>query len=201
MREFTVEKLPYGYSDLDPSIDPITVETHYEKHHKGYATKLNIALEGLDSEYNSIEELLMNLDSLPEDIRMTVRNNGGGVYNHNIYWSIMTPGGSELLDGELKSKIENTFGSHLDLKEAFMNSASTLFGSGWTWLVIDGEDLKIVQTVNQDNPIMERPVKVLMGVDIWEHAYYLKYKNLRPDYLEAFWSLINWEEVERRFKN
>lgn len=199
MKEYVVEQLPYGFAELEPAIDQTTLETHYEKHHKGYAKKLNLALEGIENQDESIEGLLKNIDSLPEDVRGAVRNNGGGFMNHNIYWSVMTPGGKELQDGELKSLIEDTFGSIETMKGKFSTAAATLFGSGWAWLVIENGELKIVQTHNQDNPIMQSDVNVLLGIDVWEHAYYLKYKNLRPDYVEAFWDIINWEEVERRF--
>lgn len=201
MSQFQPIALPYDYSDLAPAIDALTVETHYEKHHKGYAAKLNTALESVvDFKVDSIEALLSDLDSVPSEIRGAVRNNGGGFYNHNVYWQVMTPGGGELADGDLKAKIDESFGSVEDLKSEFLTAAATLFGSGWAWLVDHGDKLMVVQTHNQDNPLMTSDAKILLGVDVWEHAYYLNYKNLRPDYLEAFWSIINWSEVENRLK-
>lgn len=192
---FQAIELPFAKDSLEPHIDAATVELHYEKHHKGYAAKLNDAVSGTDFATKSIEELLANLDSIPEDIRTTVRNNGGGLYNHNIYWQTMSADAGGEPMGELQSAIESVFGSFNEFKQAFENAAKGVFGSGWAWLALDEYgQLHIHAMPNQDNPIMHGH-KPILGIDVWEHAYYLKYKNLRPDYIAAWWNLIDWDKV------
>jgi Fe-Mn family superoxide dismutase len=191
--------LPYDYDALEPHIDAQTMEIHHGKHHQAYVTNLNAALEGTEWADTPIEEVLGNLDSLPEDKRTPVRNNGGGHWNHTFFWQIMGPAGGGEPSGELAQAIESGFGD-LDTLTAQMNDAGVKrFGSGWTWLVRDsGGALSVVSTPNQDSPVMEGQTPVI-GIDVWEHAYYLKYQNRRPDYLEAWWNVINWDEVGRRF--
>ncbi|MGM0496774.1 MAG: superoxide dismutase [Bacteroidota bacterium] len=199
---FKLENLPYAYDALEPYIDKETMELHHDKHHAGYTNKLNAAIEGTELENKSIEELLQNVSKYP----VAVRNHGGGYYNHNIYWKIMSPNGGGEPTGVLKEAIGRDFGSFEAFKEDFKKAATGQFGSGWAWLIIaeDGK-LSICSTPNQDNPIMDLPgcckaKKILMGIDVWEHAYYLKYQNKRAEYIDAFWNVVNWEEVERRFK-
>lgn len=202
MGAFNLPDLNYDYDALEPYVDKLTMETHHSKHHAGYTKKLNAALEGhTDLETKSIEELLKGLDDLPEEIRTAVRNNGGGYYNHKIFWEIMTPEGSELPEGKLSHEIEKTFGGVETLKEKFSEKAGSVFGSGWAWLVRTADDdLEIVSTPNQDNPIMSSDVEPILGIDVWEHAYYLKYQNRRPEYIDNWWKVVNWEEVARRFE-
>jgi len=196
---FELQKLPYSYNALEPYIDALTMEIHHGKHHAAYTNNLNAALQGTVSEGKTIEEILTNISAQP----VAVRNNGGGFYNHNLFWEIMAPGGSKLPEGDLLKAIIAGFGSYQNFKEAFTKAALTRFGSGWAWLVKQGDSLVISSTPNQDNPLMDlaeiKGVPVL-GVDVWEHAYYLKYQNRRPDYLEAFYNVVNWDEVARRFK-
>jgi superoxide dismutase, Fe-Mn family len=191
--------LPYDYDALEPHIDAQTMEIHHGKHHQAYVTNLNAALEGTEWADTPIEEVLGNLDALPEDKRTPVRNNGGGHWNHTFFWQIMGPAGGGEPSGELAQAIESGFGD-LGTLTAQMNDAGVKrFGSGWTWLVRDsGGALSVVSTPNQDSPVMEGQTPVI-GIDVWEHAYYLKYQNRRPDYLEAWWNVINWDEVGRRF--
>lgn len=200
--KFTLPKLPYDYDALEPHIDTKTMEIHHTKHHQAYIDKLNAAIDGTDLADSSIEDLLTGLVEVPDDIRMAVRNHGGGYYNHMLLWTMMTPNGSELSDGELKKAIDRDFGSLDKLQEEFNNEAGSQFGSGWGWLVADeAGKLKIMKTSNQDNPIMEdSSLKLILGVDVWEHAYYLKYQNRRPDYLTAWWNVVNWEQVEKNYK-
>ncbi len=192
---FELKKLDYAYNALEPYIDSKTMEIHHSKHHGGYTNNLNAALEGSGFSGKTIEEVLANVDKLST----AVRNNGGGYYNHNLYWKVLTPGGSESPKGELKMALERDFGSLEAFKDAFSKAAATRFGSGWAWLVKNGNTLKVGSTPNQDNPLMSASDfkgKPLLGIDVWEHAYYLNYQNRRPDYIEAFWKLINWDVVE-----
>ncbi|MAU11289.1 MAG: superoxide dismutase [Anaerolineaceae bacterium] len=186
--------LPYAKDALAPHIGADTMEVHYEKHHTGYTTKLNAALEGTEWASKSIEEILSNLDALPADKKTAVRNNGGGFYNHNLFWVVMSPDGGGAPSGELAEAINSAFGSFDAFKEKFAAAAGGQFGSGWGWLVVDGGDLKIVSTPNQDNPLSQGQTPIL-GVDVWEHAYYLNYQNRRPAYLEAWWNVVNWDKV------
>jgi Fe-Mn family superoxide dismutase len=196
---FELKNLPYAFDALEPYIDAKTMEIHHDKHHGAYTTNLNAAVQGTGLEGKSIEEILKNISAHP----VAVRNNGGGFYNHNFFWEIMTPGGAKQPEGDLKKAMDATFGSYQNFKDAFTKAALTRFGSGWAWLVKQGESLVISSTPNQDNPLMDlADVKgtPILGVDVWEHAYYLKYQNRRPDYLEAFFNVINWDEVTKRFK-
>ncbi|WP_147802907.1 superoxide dismutase [Alkalicoccus halolimnae] len=196
---FTLPDLPYAHDALEPHIDEETMKIHHGKHHNTYVTKLNAALEGhSDLQNKSIEELLTDLNSLPENVKGPVRNNGGGHYNHTIFWQLMSPNGGGTPEGELAGAINSTFGSFDEFKEEFKNAALGRFGSGWAWLVVNNGSLEIMSTPNQDTPISEGKTPVL-GVDVWEHAYYLKYQNKRPDYVEAFFNVVNWNEVAKRF--
>jgi len=193
--------LPYSHDALEPYIDTKTMEIHHGKHHQGYVTKLNDALEGhSDLAGLSVEDLLRQIDSVPEGIRQAVINNGGGHANHSLFWSIISANGGGPPTGELATAIETAFGSLEAGREEFVTAASTRFGSGWAWLVVDGNgDLKIYSTANQDNPLMNGDTPII-GLDVWEHAYYLNYQNRRPDYIEAFIeNLINWDEITRRY--
>jgi Fe-Mn family superoxide dismutase len=197
---FTLPTLPYAYDALEPHIDAQTMEIHYTKHHQAYTDKLNAALEKYPELSNqTIEELLGNLDAVPEDIRTAVRNNGGGYYNHMLFWNMMTPSYEEPSEG-LASAITNAFGSMEDFKTKFAEAAATRFGSGWAWLTRDADGkLEVISTANQDSPISEGKA-VLLGLDVWEHAYYLNYQNRRPEYINAWWNVVNWAEVENRWK-
>ena len=191
--------LPYDFDALEPHIDAKTMEIHHDKHHQAYVTNLNAAIEGTEWADRPLEELLTSLDSLPEDKRMPVRNNGGGHWNHTFFWQIMGPEGGGAPSGELASAIESAFEDLETLKAKVNDAGVKRFGSGWTWLVRDsGGALTVVSTPNQDSPVMEGQTPIL-GIDVWEHAYYLKYQNRRPDYLEAWWSVIDWDAVGRRF--
>jgi len=196
---FELPKLNYRYDALEPMIDARTMEIHHTKHHAGYTNNLNNALKDSGLEGKSIEELLSGVSGLP----VAVRNNGGGFYNHNLYWDVLTPGGAAAPKGKLLDAINGSFGNTENFKETFVKAALTRFGSGWAWLLKKGDSLAVTSTPNQDNPLMDvsevRGVPIL-GIDVWEHAYYLNYQNRRPDYVEAFWKLINWDEVARRFK-
>jgi Fe-Mn family superoxide dismutase len=197
---FELAPLPYPSNALEPHIDQQTMEIHHGKHHAAYVTNLNKALEAHpDLQSKSIEELLTSLDSLPEGIRNAVRNNGGGHYNHAAFWSAMGPNGGGEPTGELASAINSAFGSFDAFKSQFAQAGMTRFGSGWAWLLVapDGS-LSISSTPNQDNPIMEGK-KAILGVDVWEHAYYLKYQNRRADYLAAWWNTVNWDEIASRY--
>ena len=196
---FELPKLSYEYDALEPLIDARTMEIHHSKHHAAYTSKLNDAVNGTELEGKSIEELLGNVSKHST----AVRNNGGGFYNHNLYWEIMAPGGASQPEGELLKAITDSLGSVDKFKDAFANAAATRFGSGWAWLVKQGDSLVVSSTPNQDNPLMDvADVKgtPILGIDVWEHAYYLKYQNKRPDYIDAFWKVINWDEVAKRFK-
>jgi Fe-Mn family superoxide dismutase len=197
---FTLPPLPYDYTALEPHIDEQTMRIHHDKHHNAYVTNLNAALEGHpDLQAKSIDELISNLDAVPEAIRGPVRNNGGGHHNHTLFWESMAPGGAREPQGALAEAITRTFGGVDKFKEAFNKAGATRFGSGWAWLAKkkDGA-LEVYSTANQDSPVMEGKIP-LLGNDVWEHAYYLKYQNRRPDYLAAWWNVVNWTVVAQRF--
>ncbi|MFY0545995.1 superoxide dismutase [Brevibacillus sp. H7] len=192
--------LPYAHNALEPHIDAQTMEIHHGRHHATYVNNLNAALEAHpDLQSKSIEELISNLDAIPESIRTAVRNNGGGHANHSLFWEILSPNGGGAPSGALADDINNTFGSFDNFKAEFTKAATTRFGSGWAWLVVDGGKLAVTSTPNQDSPIMEGKTPIL-GLDVWEHAYYLKYQNKRPDYISAFWNVVNWDEVSKRYE-
>ena len=198
MAKFELPNLPYAFDALEPHIDARTMEIHHGKHHAGYVAKLNGAVEGTDYENMSLEELLANVSKLPAG----VRNNGGGHYNHTLFWTVMGPNAGGTPSGDLGGAINSTFGSFDEFKEKFANAEATRFGSGWAWLVVANGELKVTSTPNQDNPIMDiAEVKgtPILGIDVWEHAYYLNYQNRRPDYISAFWNVINWDEVAKRY--
>jgi len=196
---FELVKLGYSYDALAPHIDAKTMEIHHTKHHAAYTNNLNAAIEGTDLAGKSIEEILAGASGVPT----AVRNNGGGYYNHNLYWDVIAPGGAPAPEGVLLDAIKDSFESVEKFQEAFSKAALTRFGSGWAWLVLQNNKLVVSSTPNQDNPLMDvadvqgTPI---LGIDVWEHAYYLNYQNRRPDYVKAFWNLINWDEVARRFK-
>jgi len=195
MAKFELPDLPYAYDALEPTIDKETMNIHHTKHHNTYVTNLNAAVEGHDDLQNkSIEALISDLDSVPENIRTAVRNNGGGHANHSLFWTILSPNGGGEPTGELADKINEKFGSFDAFKEEFQTAAATRFGSGWAWLVVNNGELEVMSTPNQDSPIMEGKTPIL-GLDVWEHAYYLNYQNRRPDYAKAFWNIVNWDEV------
>jgi superoxide dismutase, Fe-Mn family len=196
---FQLPDLPYGFDALEPHIDARTMEIHHDRHHKAYTDKLNEAIGKHDDWQNKeIDEILRDIDRLPEDIRTAVRNNGGGYANHNLFWEIMGPNGGGEPGGELGDAIRSTFGSFDDFKDKVNNAGATQFGSGWGWLVVSGGGLKVYSTPNQDSPYMKGDTPIL-GVDVWEHAYYLKYQNKRPDYLAAWWNTVNWDAVAERY--
>ncbi len=196
---FTLPSLNYGYDELEPFIDAKTMEIHYTKHHQGYVNNLNKALEGHEELQGlSVEDLIRSLDRLPEDIKTPVRNNGGGHLNHTMFWEIMKPSGGGEPNPVLLDKINQAFGSFENFKEEFKKQALGRFGSGWAWLVVDGGKLEIVSTPNQDNPISEGK-KPILGIDVWEHAYYLKYQNKRNEYIDSWFSTINWDKVEENY--
>ncbi len=196
---FKLPELNYKYNELEPYIDAQTMEIHYTKHHQTYVDKLNDALKDQDLSEKDLPGILSSLDTLPEDIRMAVRNNGGGHWNHSFFWQCMTPGGAEL-DGDLAEMINEQFGSLGDFKEQFAQAGVGRFGSGWVWLINDNGTLKISSAPNQDNPIMDGldEKNILLGLDVWEHAYYLKYQNKRPDYIDNWWNVVNWQFVSER---
>lgn len=195
---FVLPQLGYDYKALEPHIDAQTMEIHHSKHHATYVEKLNGALDGhADLAVKPIEELLRGIDALPESIRPAVRNNGGGHHNHVLFWENMKPGGTNSPSGELAEKIDSTFGSFTDFKAKMSEAAINCFGSGWGWLVKNGDKLEICATGRQDSPFMEGKIPIL-GVDVWEHAYYLKYQNRRPEYIEAWWNVVNWDVVTAR---
>jgi Fe-Mn family superoxide dismutase len=197
---YSVPDLPYPFDALEPHIDAKTMEIHHDKHHAAYVTNLNAALEGTEWMDRPIESVLANLEIIPEDKRTAVRNNGGGHANHTFFWEIMSPDGGGEPSGALGDAISSTFGSFDDLKSQVNDAGVKRFGSGWTWLIWDGTGLAVRSTPNQDSPIMDSDVP-LLGIDVWEHAYYLKYQNRRPDYLEAWWNVVGWDEVGRRFES
>jgi Fe-Mn family superoxide dismutase len=198
---YEVPDLPYDYNALEPHIDEATMKVHHDKHHQAYVDKANAALEGTEWEGKPVEEVLQNLDSLPDDKRTAVRNNAGGHANHSFFWQIMSPDGGGDPSGALANAINDSFGGLDKLKEQVNAAGVGQFGSGWTWLVYDGSGggLKVTSTPNQDSPVSSGQTP-LLGIDVWEHAYYLKYQNKRPDYLEAWWNVVNWDEVGKRFE-
>ena len=195
---FELPDLPYSFDALEPHIDAQTMEIHHDRHHKAYVDNANAALDGTEWADSSVESVLTNLDSIPEDKRTAVRNNAGGHANHSLFWQIMGPDGGGGPGGDLAAAIDDAFGSLDALKSALNDGGVKRFGSGWTWLVWDGTGLAAYSTPNQDSPVMQSDVP-LLGIDVWEHAYYLKYQNKRPDYLQAWWNVVNWGEVEKRF--
>lgn len=196
---YELPKIPYTYDALEPNFDKETMEIHYTKHHNTYVTKLNEAVAGHpELASKSVEELVANLDSVPEDIRGAVRNHGGGHANHTLFWSILSPNGGGAPTGNLKAAIESEFGTFDEFKEKFNAAAAARFGSGWAWLVVNDGKLEIVSTANQDSPLSDGKTPVL-GLDVWEHAYYLKFQNRRPEYIDTFWNVINWDEANKRF--
>jgi Fe-Mn family superoxide dismutase len=197
---FDVPPLPYGYDALEPHIDEETMRLHHDKHHQTYVDKANAALVGTDLADAPVEDVLQNLDRLPEDKRAPVQNNAGGHANHTLFWEIMSPDGGGRPDGSLAQAIDETFGSFETFQERLADAAVNRFGSGWGWLVHDGSGLAVVATSNQDSPVLEGQVP-LLGVDVWEHAYYLRYQNRRPEYVAAWWNVVNWPEVARRYES
>ena len=195
---YEVPPLPYDYAALEPHIDEQTMRLHHDKHHQAYVDKANGALEGTEWEGKPIEEVIADLDSLPADKKGPVRNNGGGHLNHTLFWESMSPDGGGAPSGDLGSAIDDAFGSFDAFKEQFEAAGVGQFGSGWAWLVLDGGALKITSTPNQDSPISSGATP-LVGNDVWEHAYYLKYQNKRPDYLKAWWNVVNWDKVAERY--
>jgi superoxide dismutase, Fe-Mn family len=195
---YELPPLPYPYDALAPTIDEQTMRIHHDKHHQAYVDNLNKAVEGTDLDGTPIEELVQQLDRLPEDRRTAARNNGGGHVNHAMFWEIMKPGGGGEPAGALAEAIESTFGGVDALKAQVNDAGVKRFGSGWTWLVLRGGALEVLSTPNQDNPLMDGAAPIL-GIDVWEHAYYLTYQNRRPDYLAAWWDVVNWDEIGRRF--
>jgi Fe-Mn family superoxide dismutase len=198
---YELPPLPYAFDALEPTIDAKTMEIHHDKHHGAYVTNLNAALEGTEWADLPLDNVIENLESIPEDKRTAVRNNGGGHWNHTFFWQIMKPGGGGDPSGVLGDAINDTFGDAGQLKTQVNDAGVKRFGSGWTWLVWDGTGLAVRSTPNQDNPLMDSDDVPLLGIDVWEHAYYLTYQNRRPDYLAAWWDVVNWDEVTRRFES
>ncbi len=197
---FKLPDLPYKHDALEPNIDTKTMEIHHGKHHQGYTNKLNAALEGHDFANLSIEEVLGRINEVPADKKQAVINNGGGYANHKLFWEILSPKGGGSPKGEVAKAIDSEFGSFEKFKEKFSSTAASQFGSGWGWLCVDKNGgLKVLSTANQDSPLMNGLTPIL-GVDVWEHAYYLNYQNRRPDYLDAFWNVVNWDQVEKNYQ-
>ena len=198
---YTLPDLPYGYDALEPYIDVETMHLHHDKHHNTYVTNLNAAIEKYpELEEQSIEELMKNLNEVPEDIRTAVRNNGGGHANHSFFWKIMAPNAGGEPTGAIKDAIDQAFGSFEKMKEEFKTAATGRFGSGWAWLVLNNGKLEITSTANKDSPLTDGKTPII-GLDVWEHAYYLKYKNVRPDYIAAFWDVVNWDQANENLAN
>ncbi|OCA91121.1 superoxide dismutase [Bacillus sp. FJAT-27225] len=198
---FELPQLPYGYDALEPHIDKETMNIHHTKHHNTYVTNLNNALEGNEELLSKpVEEVIANLDAVPESARTAVRNNGGGHANHSLFWQIISPNGGGEPSGELADALNSKFGSLENFKEEFAKAATTRFGSGWAWLVVNNGELEVTSTPNQDSPLMEGKTPIL-GLDVWEHAYYLKYQNRRPEYINSFWNVVNWDEVSKRYSS
>ena len=195
---YEVPALPYDYGALEPHIDEQTMRVHHDKHHQAYVDKVNAALEGTEWADKPVEDVLRNLDRIPEDKRTAVRNNGGGHYNHTLFWEWMSPDGGGEPNGALAEGIQSAFGSFDDFKGQFKDAGVNQFGSGWAWLVSDGGSLAVVSTPNQDNPVSQGSTP-LLGVDVWEHAYYLKYQNRRPDYIDAWWNVVDWAKVAKGY--
>jgi Fe-Mn family superoxide dismutase len=203
---YQLPKLPYAFDALEPHIDARTMEIHHGKHHQAYIDKVNAAIAGTDLEKKSVEDLIAGLASVSEDKRTIVRNHGGGHANHSLFWTVMKPNGGGTPSGAIASAIESDLGGLDKFREAFNNAAANRFGSGWAWLVVKNGKLAVGSTANQDSPLMGDAVAGLsgtpiLGLDVWEHAYYLKYQNRRPDYVSAFWNVINWDEVARRYQD
>ena len=197
---FELPPLPYDYTALEPTIDEETMHLHHDKHHQAYVTNLNNAVQGTQFENMAVEDLIRNISSMPENIRTAVRNNGGGHANHSMYWKIMAPNGGGQPTGPLAAAISQTFGSFDQFKTQFNDAGAKRFGSGWAWLVAgQNGQLQVISTANQDSPLMDGLFPII-GNDVWEHAYYLKYQNRRPDYLNAWWNVVNWDEIARRFQ-
>lgn len=198
---YTLAPLPYAYNALEPHFDALTMEIHHSRHHQAYVNNLNAALEKHPEIVQSLESLIADLTLVPEDIRTAVRNNGGGHLNHSLFWEILAPGGTSEPVGDLKAAIEKAFGSFDSFKEKFNQAATTRFGSGWAWLVMNASgELEVISTANQDHPSSEG-YKAIIGLDVWEHAYYLKFQNKRPDYIQTFWNVINWTVAEAKFQS
>ena len=191
-------KLAYAYDALEPHIDAQTMEIHHTKHHNTYVTNLNAAIEGTEFEGKELIALISDINALPADKQTAVRNNGGGHANHSLFWEVIAPGGANAPAGELATAIDKKFGSFDAFKEEFAKAATTRFGSGWAWLVVDNGEIAVISTPNQDSPYMEGKTPIL-GLDVWEHAYYLNYQNRRPDYISAFWNIVNWDVVAEKF--
>ncbi|MGX9707442.1 superoxide dismutase [Laceyella tengchongensis] len=198
MAKFELPALPYAFDALEPHIDAQTMEIHHDRHHATYVNNLNAALEGVEVSATSVEALISDLNALPENVRTAVRNNGGGHANHSLFWEILSPNGGGEPTGEVAQVIADTFGSFDNFKKQFADAAAKRFGSGWAWLVVKDGKLAVTSTPNQDSPLMEGATPIL-GLDVWEHAYYLKYQNKRPAYIDAFWNVVNWDEVNRRY--
>ncbi|QDP99270.1 superoxide dismutase [Lysinibacillus fusiformis] len=196
---YELPQLTYAYDALEPHIDAKTMEIHHSKHHNTYVTNLNAAVEGTEFAEKDINELIANIDALPADKQTAVRNNGGGHANHTLFWELIALGGSNTPVGEVAKAIDAKFGSFDAFKEEFAKAATTRFGSGWAWLIVDGDSVAVTSTPNQDSPVMEGK-KPVLGLDVWEHAYYLNYQNRRPDYIGAFWNVVNWDVVEAKFQ-
>ncbi len=197
---YELPPLPYPYDALEPHIDAKTMEIHHTKHHQTYVDKLNAAIEGKDDLfYDNVDDLLRNFSKVPEDVKTPVRNHGGGHSNHSLFWTVLSGDGGGEPSGAVADAIKDTFGSFKEFQEKFNTAAANQFGSGWAWLLADAGKLDVISTANQDSPLMEGTTPIL-GLDVWEHAYYLKYQNKRPEYIEAFWNVVNWEEVNRRFE-
>ncbi|WP_408006783.1 superoxide dismutase [Pseudalkalibacillus sp. A8] len=200
MAKHELPALPYEFNALEPHIDEETMKIHHGKHHNTYVTKLNDALEGhADLQDNGIDALVSNLDAVPENIRTAVRNNGGGHANHTLFWQLLSPNGGGNPTGEVADAINSKFGSFEKFQDEFAGAATGRFGSGWAWLVVNNGELEVTSTPNQDTPLMDGKTPIL-GLDVWEHAYYLNYQNRRPDYIAAFWNVVNWDEVEKRYQ-
>lgn len=198
---YELPDLPYDFDALEPHIDEKTMRIHHGKHHQGYTNKVNAALEGTKFASLPIEEVLTKIDEVPSDKKQAVINNGGGYANHKLFWEVLSPNGGGTPDGDVAKAIDKKFGSFDKFKEEFTNAAATQFGSGWGWLCVDGSgNLKVTSTPNQNSPIMDGLTPIL-GVDVWEHAYYLKYQNLRPDYVQAWWNVVNWDAVAENYAN
>ncbi len=198
---YELPSMPYGYDALEPHIDARTMEIHHTKHHQAYIGKANAALEGhADLAAKSIDDLVARLNEVPEAMRQAIRNNGGGHANHSLFWEIMGPGKGGTPSGEVATAIDGAFGGFDSFKEQFANAAATRFGSGWAWLVLDGGKLAVISTPNQDSPLTDGKTPIL-GLDVWEHAYYLNYQNRRPDYIAAFWNVVNWDKVAELFRS
>ena len=201
---YTLPELSYAYDALEPHIDARTMEIHHSKHHQAYITKVNAAIEGTPLESKSIEDLISDLSAVPEEKRGAVRNHGGGHANHSLFWTVMGPGKGGSPSGDLAAAIDKAFGSYSAFQDKFADAAATRFGSGWAWLLVDGGSLKVGSTANQDSPLMGEAVAgisgtPILGLDVWEHAYYLNYQNRRPDYISAFWNVVDWDSVGARF--